>query len=138
MMPGTYSCRTKASLSRSSTAVSEPSSCSRHSSTRSAASVKTAKLVPAPSYVAPSGYASPGQTCMVTTLSAGPRHRGSLGMSLPESEGTTYDLRPSYQMTGGYDVCRIPKEVRHTTPSGPGQDPGGVGGNVRRTVHRHL
>src|SRR6478735_9565610 len=68
MTPGRYACRTKASVSRSSTAVSEPSSCSRHNSIRSAASEKTAKLVPAPSYVAPSGYACPGQTCIDRTL----------------------------------------------------------------------
>ena len=44
--------------------VSLPSSSNRQSSTRSATSEKRAKLVPAPSKVAPRGYAVPGQISM--------------------------------------------------------------------------
>src|SRR3954466_15558367 len=122
MMPGTYACRTNASLSRSSTAVSEPSSCSRHSSTRSAASVKTAKLVPAPSYVAPRGYASPGQTCMDRLFQMERAAGGAFASSVPESDGTTYDLRPSYRST---------RHTRYAETCGAdtySRDLGGVGG----------
>src|SRR3954452_17822564 len=107
MMPGTYACRTNASLSRSSTAVSEPSSCNRHSSTRFAGSVKTAKLVPAPSYVAPSGYASPGQTCMKRLFQLSRAAWGPLAPSVPESDGTPYDLHPSYRSTSAQGDHRI-------------------------------
>src|SRR3954453_21571965 len=42
-----------------------PSSSKRHSSTFSATSLKIAKFVPVPSYVAPRGEALPGQTCVI-------------------------------------------------------------------------
>ncbi len=57
------SARRSASTSVISTRVScRASSSKRHSSTRSATSLKSAKLVPLPSNVAPSGYGVPGQT----------------------------------------------------------------------------
>ena len=52
-----------------------PVSSNRHSSTRSATSEKSEKLVPIPSYVAPSGYADPGHTCIPP--SPRPGHRAS-------------------------------------------------------------
>ena len=48
-------CQTSASRSVIGTRVSLPSASNRHSSTDSAISENSAKLVPAPSYVAPSG-----------------------------------------------------------------------------------
>src|SRR3954452_1503548 len=60
-MLGRYPCQTKASRSGSRTRFSLPASSKRHSSTRSATSLNRAKLVPPPSYVAPSGYGAPGQ-----------------------------------------------------------------------------
>src|SRR4028118_2336219 len=51
---------------------SEPSSSTRHSSTRSATSENRAKLVPAPSNVAPSGYGLPGQISMTPQLHVPP------------------------------------------------------------------
>src|SRR3954454_1973725 len=60
-MPGMNACQTNPSTSGSVSRVSTPSASNRHSSTFSAASLNTAKLVPKPSKVAPSGYALPGQ-----------------------------------------------------------------------------
>ena len=68
--PGRYAWCTKASVSTISTRVSVPSSAIRHSSTLSATSEKSAKLTPAPSYVAPRGYGRPGQICMQLPLLA--------------------------------------------------------------------
>src|SRR5690349_95638 len=45
---------------------SVPASSNRHSSTLLATSVKIAKFVPIPSYVAPNGYRWPGPTCICT------------------------------------------------------------------------
>src|SRR5690554_1406521 len=58
----------KASTSVTSTLVSAPSLSNRQSSTRSADSLKMAKFVPLPSYVAPSGWAEPGQESMAFTV----------------------------------------------------------------------
>src|SRR6185312_11503492 len=55
LTPGRYPCQTNPSTSCRSTRVSVPSSSNRQSSTRSATSENSPKLVPAPSYVAPSG-----------------------------------------------------------------------------------
>src|SRR3954452_3291810 len=60
-MPGMNACQTNPSTSGSVSRVSTSSASNRHSSTFSAASLNTAKLVPKPSKVAPSGYALPGQ-----------------------------------------------------------------------------
>src|SRR3954447_10116088 len=67
-MRGRYPCHTSASRSGRSTRVSLPSSSKRQSSTRSATSLNSAKLVPPPSYVAPRGYGDPGQTFTCPTL----------------------------------------------------------------------
>jgi hypothetical protein len=48
---------------------SRPASSNRHSSTRSATREKTAKFVPSPSYVAPSGYSSPDVMAWVVPIS---------------------------------------------------------------------
>src|SRR5882757_5923684 len=50
---------------------SVPSLAIRHSSTFSATSENSEKLVPAPSYVAPSGYGVPGQTVVTISPPAG-------------------------------------------------------------------
>src|SRR5882762_953763 len=50
---------------------SVPSLAIRHSSTFSATSENSEKLVPAPSYVAPSGYGLPGQTVVTISPPAG-------------------------------------------------------------------
>src|SRR2546430_482828 len=60
-MCGTYACHEKASTSSSGNLCSAPCSSKRHSSTFSATSLNSAKFVPLPSNVAPSGYARPGQ-----------------------------------------------------------------------------
>src|SRR3954467_12710029 len=60
-MPGMNACQTNPSTSGSVSRVSAPSASKRHSSTSSASSLNTAKLVPNPSKVAPRGYALPGQ-----------------------------------------------------------------------------
>src|SRR4051812_23360795 len=60
-MLGRKPCQTNASRSGSWSRVSTPSSSNRQSSTPSATSLNSAKLVPLPSYVAPRGYANPGQ-----------------------------------------------------------------------------
>ena len=59
---GKKPCQTNPSTSGMSMRSSRPSSPKRHSSTRSATSENTEKLVPTPSQVPPSGYGSPGQT----------------------------------------------------------------------------
>src|SRR5215213_10079035 len=61
-MPGMKQCQTNPSTSGSVNLVSLSSASNRHSSTFSAASLNTAKLVPNPSNVAPNGYALPGHT----------------------------------------------------------------------------
>src|SRR6185312_11177386 len=61
-MAGTKPCQTKLSTSGSVIRLSVPAASNKHNSTRSATSLNNAKLVPAPSYVAPSGYALPGHT----------------------------------------------------------------------------
>ncbi len=53
--PGRKACQTNASISGRRMRSSLPRSSNRHSSTFSAASLKIAKFVPVPSYVAPSG-----------------------------------------------------------------------------------
>src|SRR3989475_10103444 len=60
-MCGTYACHEKASTSSSGNLCSAPCSSTRHSSPFSATSLNSAKFVPLPSNVAPSGYARPGQ-----------------------------------------------------------------------------
>src|ERR1700731_1727103 len=59
---GTYACQTKPSTSSRGMRSSVPRLSIRHSSTCSATLENTEKLVPAPSYVAPSGYGVPGHT----------------------------------------------------------------------------
>src|SRR5215217_4485817 len=61
-MPGMKQCQTNPSTSGSVNLASLSSASNRHSSTFSAASLNTAKLVPNPSNVAPNGYALPGHT----------------------------------------------------------------------------
>src|ERR1700736_3519848 len=62
VIAGRYACQTKPSTSSRGMRSSVPASSIRHSSTCSATSENTEKLVPAPSYVAPSGYDVPGHT----------------------------------------------------------------------------
>src|SRR3982074_231960 len=69
-MCGTYACQEKASTSSSAILSSTPFWSKRHNSLLSATSLKSAKFVPAPSYVAPSGKARPGHTSIWVAVSA--------------------------------------------------------------------
>src|ERR1700716_2567532 len=69
-MCGTYACQEKASTSSRAILSSTPSWSKRHNSIFSATSLKSAKFVPAPSYVAPSGKARPGHTSIWVAVSA--------------------------------------------------------------------
>src|SRR5437879_6170813 len=69
-MCGTYACQEKASTSSRAIRSSAPFWSKRHNSIFSATSLKSAKFVPAPSYVAPSGKARPGHTSICVAVSA--------------------------------------------------------------------
>src|SRR3954454_11873329 len=92
-MLGRYPCQTKASRSGSRTRFSLPASSKRHSSTRSATSLNSAKLVPLPSYVAPSGYGAPGHIFIAGRLArvaeerSDPLARGLLHPAADETDG---------------------------------------------------
>src|SRR5438309_10730666 len=68
-MCGTYACQEKASTSSRAILSSTPFWSKRHNSIFSATSLKSAKFVPAPSYVAPSGKARPGHTSIWVAVS---------------------------------------------------------------------
>src|SRR5258707_745264 len=88
-------CQTKPSTSGSVTLASAPSASNRHSSTFSAASLNTAKFVPEPSYVAPSGYALPGQISDWTTWGAAAR------VKLHTPDGTRKPTNATIRGSGG-------------------------------------
>src|SRR5437588_8567256 len=69
-MCGTYACQEKASTSSRAILSSTPFWSKRQSSIFSATSLNSAKFVPAPSYVAPSGKARPGHTSICVAVSA--------------------------------------------------------------------
>ncbi len=91
------------------TRVSLRSSSNRHSSTRSATSLKTAKLVPTPSNVAPKGYAAPGQTS-IDDPSRSSRAPDTSNPTTPPSAHRRVDPRtvvPAGCATGCADGARV-------------------------------
>src|SRR3954451_22154857 len=91
-----------------------PCSSKRQSSTFSATSLKMAKLVPVPSYVAPSGYAVPGQTWVI--LGVPPAVASPL-------KGDWY-VSPAIiaEEAGGATVVRCPREGARTPHFGVSPD----------------
>src|SRR3954453_4774256 len=117
-MLGRYPCQTKASRSGSRTRFSLPASSKRHSSTRSATSLNRAKLVPLPSYVAPSGYGAPGQIFIAGRLARVAQEpsdalaRGLLHPAADETNRRTgAERRPGKELVDRSALGRLNAEV---------------------------
>src|ERR1700738_4022703 len=100
VIAGRYACQTKPSTSSRWMRSSVPDVSIRHSSTRSATSENTEKLVPAPSYVAPSGYGVAGPTLS----RGGPGAGGGFGDGRTDLTSQLVDHRPHI---GSRQVMRV-------------------------------